>query len=781
MNKKAVVILTRGYSNINDYSLLIERNKYIELNIIDKKNTDILIFNENNITYEQQDFIKSKTLSLNIKFISVLDTAFNKDKEKIPVYEKIKNFKIGYRHMCSFWFIHFWNYVTSYDKIIRIDEDCKISFSIDKVFKLLNNNKIIFGKWENDCSYVTYGLNHFTMNFLNTNIEHIPCGPYTNVFAMNLIKLRENKLLFKYIKEIDNSNNIYIFRWGDLPLWGEVLFYMYKKDEYLCTPIIKYYHGSHNLYINDNNKIFDWKKYISYYTDLKHIKTKDDAISHWEKNGINENRLCFIIDEYINFDWETYINNNIGLKYIISSKDEAIEHWKNYGSINGYNYYKKYDFNNFDWQKYINNYEDLKSIKSKEDAINHFKSYGIYENRFFFNINDIVDDIVDDDFYWDLYVIYYKLEKIIYKNNAIHHWNIIGKNYNYIYFKISDYNNFYWEKYTSSYPDLFNLIDTKETAICHWLNFGINENRIYPLIYDNLYKNNLNKIDLNEIKVYKIFINILANSYCKNIIQLILSNIKNYIIIENHIDSNIIISHIMDENKYFDYYNTFKILLSGEPLDSNENYDLFITTFKSNSNKCIYYPYLYYSLYEHRLSINPLDYINIIKKNFCAYLYSREFDHRKYYFNLLYKYKKVDALGKCCNNINIENTRSVYNDNITYNDIAVKIYSEYKFVLAIENTDRIGYATEKLINPLIAGSVPLYWGNNDIFKYINKKRVIYLCDFNNENQLLNYIIFIDNNLNEYNKIINEPIFIIDHENIENNFKNDILQYMSKYI
>jgi hypothetical protein len=38
---------------------------------------------------------------------------------------------------------------------------------------------------------------------------------------------------------------------------------------------------------------------------------------------------------------------------------------------------------------------------------------------------------------------------------------------------------------------------------------------------------------------------------------------------------------------------------------------------------------------------------------------------------LLSNYKKVDGLGKCCNNVDIENTRTVYNSDITYNDISV--------------------------------------------------------------------------------------------------------------
>ena len=757
MKKNAVVILTRGYKKLDEYILLIERNINIDLNLIDKS-IDILIFNENNITIEQQEYIKSKTPLLNIKFISILEHAFNKEKEKIIPYYRAKQFKIGYRHMCSFWFVNFWNYVIDYDKILRIDEDCNIQFSIDKVFELLNDKKFIFGKWDTDCDFVTIGLNHFTMDFLNNSIEHRPAGPYTNVFGLNLLELRKNTILKKYIEEIDISNNIYIFRWGDLPLWGEVLFYLYNKDDYLCTPLIKYYHESHNLYINDNSEL-NWGKYISYYPDLKDLNNKDSAINHWNINGIYENRIYFKNDNYINFDWETYVNSYCDIKYTVSSKDEAIEHWEKYGSNENRIFFNLYNYNIFDWEKYINYYNDLNFLKRKEEAIAHFEGYGIYEGRIFFK-KYIYNEY--DDFYWDLYIKYYNLNNINSKIDTIQHWINNRLNKNYIFFKISDYKNFYWEKYVFSYKDLSNIINNKEDAIVHWLKYGINEDRISYKVYSD---------------PIKVFINKLALSYNKLMIDLMFENIQNHIITNNYDDANIIISHILEENKYFNDNSKLKILLSGEPFDAYEDYDLFITTFKSDSNKCIYYPYIYYSLYEHRLSINHNDYKNISKTKFCSYMYSREFDHRKYYFNLVSKYKRVDALGKCCNNVNINNTRTVYNDDITYNDIAVKLYAEYKFVLAIENTDRKGYATEKLINPIIAGSIPIYWGNSDIFNYINKKRVIYIGDFENENDLMSYIIYIDNNNYEYNKIINENTFIIDHNEINNKFKEDISQIL----
>ena len=118
-------------------------------------------------------------------------------------------------------------YVSNYNKILRIDEDCYIKSSIENIFSKCDNKVCLFGHYTNDSKYVTKGLNDFTISFLkNKNIlkkKSKPSGPYTNIICFNLDLLKQNKLLFDYINEIKKSNNIYIYRWGDLPLWGEVL------------------------------------------------------------------------------------------------------------------------------------------------------------------------------------------------------------------------------------------------------------------------------------------------------------------------------------------------------------------------------------------------------------------------------------------------------------------------------------------------------------------------------------------------------------------------------
>ena len=249
--KKAVVILTRGYTDLKKYDDLIKRNKSISNNLINKS-MDIIVFHEGNIQPNHQQYITQFTPELNLIFINVKERnqAFL---DKDVVFDKDTiSFNMGYRHMCSFWFVDFWNYLDEYDHILRIDEDCIIYFDIDSIFEKMENKIAVYGKWVNDADFVTKNLSNFTLDFLKKNsLRHESCsGPYTNIIGFNLKLLRKNERLKEYINIIKEKNYIYIYRWGDLPLWGQVLHYFYNKNDYLNTTEIKYFHGSHSQLVN---------------------------------------------------------------------------------------------------------------------------------------------------------------------------------------------------------------------------------------------------------------------------------------------------------------------------------------------------------------------------------------------------------------------------------------------------------------------------------------------------------------------------------------------------
>lgn len=308
-----------------------------------------------------------------------------------------------------------------------------------------------------------------------------------------------------------------------------------------------------------------------------------------------------------------------------------------------------------------------------------------------------------------------------------------------------------------------------------WLKYHVRKNlsRINDRYYepDGIYikKSYLSEDKMTSLKrkvgeePIKIFVNEKALLYAKNIVKMIIRQFPSYDVVSHDETYDLSINHLV-EPKYISP-SALNILISGEPWTIPDTYDMVIDTkyntnltkYNSNLPNNIYYPVCFSSLCEHRKSIDPRSYVKP-KSKFCAYMYQMSYEHRVRYFHLVSTYKKVDALGKCCNNVPINNTRSEYGPNQTYNDIAVEYYSEYKFVLAIEAKWLRGYSTEKLMNVLLANSVPIYWGDPEIFQYINKKRVIYAPDFEDE-KLLQYIKSLDLDADAYDAILKESMYV----------------------
>lgn len=262
-SRKCIAVLTRGYEDQSKYQDLIERNESIRKNIQDQT-ISILIFHEGNITPSQQTHISNQTPELNLQFIDVKSTgkAFRKEKESIPFDPETAAFPIGYRHMCSFWIMDFWHFVSEYDFLLRIDEDCIIDFNIDQLFDKLQHTQksVITGLWGNDCGFVTKGMNSFTINFIsqkyhkphyNIDIKSPPSGPCC-IFALQLDHIRRNVPdIFPYLEALDQINGIYSQRWGDGPLWGEIIHY-FLGGKHICEidTNLRYYHKSHQAQIN---------------------------------------------------------------------------------------------------------------------------------------------------------------------------------------------------------------------------------------------------------------------------------------------------------------------------------------------------------------------------------------------------------------------------------------------------------------------------------------------------------------------------------------------------
>lgn len=137
-----------------------------------------------------------------------------------------------------------------------------------------------------------------------------------------------------------------------------------------------------------------------------------------------------------------------------------------------------------------------------------------------------------------------------------------------------------------------------------------------------------------------------------------------------------------------------------------------------------------------------------IRRKFCAALISNcNAKFRLNFISKLSKYKKIDVLGKCGNN----NNKAVINK--------IEFLSDYKFSIAMENSNGDGYLTEKIVDSFIAGTIPIYFGDYMLEEFINPKTYILIKGEKDIKKKIEYIKKIDKDDNLYKMIIKEKILI----------------------
>lgn len=137
---------------------------------------------------------------------------------------------------------------------------------------------------------------------------------------------------------------------------------------------------------------------------------------------------------------------------------------------------------------------------------------------------------------------------------------------------------------------------------------------------------------------------------------------------------------------------------------------------------------------------------------FCNFIYSNSLaiSNRDELFEKLCEYKKVDSGGKHKNNIGgrVEDK--------------FEFQKKYKFSIAYENSSTPGYTTEKIVQALAAGTIPIYWGNPEINKEINSGCFINAHMYRSITDLVAKIIEVDKDDSLYMQMLRTPAFTETH-------------------
>lgn len=149
------------------------------------------------------------------------------------------------------------------------------------------------------------------------------------------------------------------------------------------------------------------------------------------------------------------------------------------------------------------------------------------------------------------------------------------------------------------------------------------------------------------------------------------------------------------------------------------------------------------------------------KTKFCSFVvggyHPRKNRNRVDFFHRLSKYKRVDSGGLKFNNIGGPIPWGSRNK--------INFLRPYKFNIAFENRSLAGYTTEKIFQPMIARTLPIYWGNPLIHEEFNPASFLNAADFPSEEALIEKIIELDQDDAKYLEYVRQPYFHNDTPNI----------------
>lgn len=214
-------------------------------------------------------------------------------------------------------------------------------------------------------------------------------------------------------------------------------------------------------------------------------------------------------------------------------------------------------------------------------------------------------------------------------------------------------------------------------------------------------------------------------------------------------------------------YNCVKIFYTGENVRPDFNQCDYSFTFDYSDDKRNFRLPLYPFFGDITKLLEKPDTNAIMKSktSFCNFIYSNAGPKKRIeFFKKLSKYKKVDSAGRLLNNMN---ERVI--------DKA-EFLSRYKFTIAFENESYPGYTTEKIFEPMLVNSLPIYWGNELVYKDFNTESFLNWHDYGSDEALIEKIIELDKDDDKYIEVLNKPFF----KNNELNEFVDPVKILSKF-
>ena len=236
----------------------------------------------------------------------------------------------------------------------------------------------------------------------------------------------------------------------------------------------------------------------------------------------------------------------------------------------------------------------------------------------------------------------------------------------------------------------------------------------------------------------------------------------------SHKTDILIYSCFGNDHQGIDRNKTKKIFYTGENIRPNFNdcdYS-FTFDFEDYNNRNVRVPLwlLYIDIFQKQTYTNP-EYIIPIEFITQPQLYNNFFNKQKKHpcciINKHLGNKRNELVQSLCTKMEVHGYGGAFNNTIPDGESnKLNLISDFKFHICFENSIQPGYYTEKLLHAKVAGTIPLYYADENVNKDFNTEGFINLNNFNTIDDFIEYVLYVNSNEKIFNKIKNEPLFTI---------------------
>lgn len=201
----------------------------------------------------------------------------------------------------------------------------------------------------------------------------------------------------------------------------------------------------------------------------------------------------------------------------------------------------------------------------------------------------------------------------------------------------------------------------------------------------------------------------------------------------------------MDNVKWTRCLRIFYSAESGYPDFNMCDYAIALSNVGS-TDRFLHFPhYVFYNdlLRKYERLAPEIDTARMLNRDFCSAVISNA--HRDPIvfeaFNRLNAYKPIASGGRWHNTVG--------------GPVADKLdfISRYKFHLAFENLNIGDYVTEKILDPLVARTVPIYWGSRSVKKELGEGSYINVADFDTLDRAVDFVKKLDGDDERYLQLL----------------------------